>query len=101
MRRTPGAGCRALPGHGLRRRPPRGTTDGKLQWSRAGSITGNGVVMFAIEKPLPRPNEDTAPYWEAAQRGELRMQKCGGCGHVRFPPAVLCARCLSEEHEWA
>ncbi len=56
--------------------------------------------MFVIEKPLPRPTEDTAPYWEAAQKGELRMQKCLDCGHVRFPPAILCARCLSERVEW-
>ena len=56
--------------------------------------------MFVIEKPLPRPNEDSAPYWEAAQRGELRMQRCVPCGHVRFPPALLCARCLSEQCEW-
>ena len=55
--------------------------------------------MFVIEKPLPRPSEDSAPYWEATQRGELRMQQCA-CGHVRFPPAVLCARCLSEQFEW-
>ncbi len=57
--------------------------------------------MFAIEKPLPRPSEDSAPYWEAAQRNELRMQQCGDCGHVRFPPAVLCPRCLSENAQWA
>jgi uncharacterized OB-fold protein len=57
--------------------------------------------MFVIEKPLPRPSEDSAPYWEAAHRGELRMQKCLDCGHVRFPPAILCARCLSESAEWA
>lgn len=56
--------------------------------------------MFAIEKPLPRPNEDSAPYWEAAQKGELRMQRCLDCRHVRFPPAALCARCLSERAEW-
>lgn len=56
--------------------------------------------MFAIEKPLPRPTEDTAPYWEAAQRGELRLQRCNDCGHLRFPPALLCARCLSAVHEW-
>jgi uncharacterized OB-fold protein len=56
--------------------------------------------MFQIEKPLPRPSEDTAPYWEAAHKGELRMQKCGDCGHVRFPPSLLCARCLSESAEW-
>ncbi len=56
--------------------------------------------MFVIEKPLPRPTEDSAPYWEAAHKGELCMQRCADCGHVRFPPAVLCARCLSEGAEW-
>ena len=56
--------------------------------------------MFAIEKPLPRPTEDSAPFWEAAHKGELRMQRCGDCGHIRFPPALLCARCLSERAEW-
>jgi uncharacterized OB-fold protein len=57
--------------------------------------------MFALEKPLPRPTEDSAPYWAAAQREELRMQKCGSCGHFRFPPSLLCPRCLSEQSEWA
>ncbi len=56
--------------------------------------------MFGVEKPLPRPSEDSAPFWEAAFRGELRMQQCADCGHLRFPPAVLCARCLSERSEW-
>ena len=56
--------------------------------------------MFAIEKPLPRPSEDSAPFWAAAWRGELCMQRCGDCGHIRFPPALLCARCLSERCEW-
>jgi uncharacterized OB-fold protein len=56
--------------------------------------------MFVIEKPLPRPTEDTAPYWEAAHKSELRMQQCGDCGHIRFPPALLCARCLSERADW-
>ena len=57
--------------------------------------------MFAIEKPLPRPTEDSAPFWEAAHRGELHMQRCEDCGLVRFPPAILCGRCLSERFEWA
>jgi uncharacterized OB-fold protein len=56
--------------------------------------------MFGVEKPLPRPSEDSAPFWEAAAKGELRMQQCSDCGHVRFPPAVLCSRCLSEDAEW-
>jgi uncharacterized OB-fold protein len=57
--------------------------------------------MFAVEKPLPRPTEDSAQFWAAAHKGELRMQQCLDCGHFRFPPAVVCARCLSERHEWA
>ena len=57
--------------------------------------------MFAIEKPLPRPTEDSAPYWDAAHRGELRMQRCADCGLVRFPPSLLCAHCLSNQAEWA
>lgn len=56
--------------------------------------------MFAMEKPLPLANEDTQEYWEACKRGELRMQECGACGHVRFPPAILCPRCLSESFRW-
>jgi uncharacterized OB-fold protein len=56
--------------------------------------------MFVIEKPLPRPTEDSAPYWEAAHKGELRLQRCGECSHVRFPPSVLCPRCLSETASW-
>jgi uncharacterized protein len=57
--------------------------------------------VFAIEKPLPMPNEDTAPYWEAARQGELRMQRCRACDWVRFPPSLLCPRCLSDQVEWA
>lgn len=56
--------------------------------------------MFGVEKPQPRPSEDSAPFWEAAAKGELRLQQCGQCGLVRFPPALLCGRCLSERAEW-
>jgi uncharacterized OB-fold protein len=56
--------------------------------------------MFVIEKPLPAVTEDGAPYWEYAKRGELRVQRCSACQHLRFPPSNLCPRCLAEEHEW-
>jgi len=39
--------------------------------------------MFAIESPAAA-DEDSAPYWRAAHDGELRMQKCGACAHIRF-----------------
>jgi hypothetical protein len=56
--------------------------------------------MFQIDKPLPMPTEDSATYWEGTRKGELRAQKCLDCGHLRWPPATHCPRCLSPEHEW-
>ena len=54
----------------------------------------------AYRKPLPVPSELSRPYWEACRRHELLVQCCRSCGVVRFPPAVLCPECLSEEAEW-
>lgn len=50
---------------------------------------------------LPEADADSAPFWEAAARGELRIQRCAGCGRLRFPPRPMCPRCRSFEHEWA
>jgi uncharacterized OB-fold protein len=56
--------------------------------------------MFQIEKPLPMPTEDSLPYWEGTRQSELRAQRCNACGHLRWPPATHCPRCLSPDHEW-
>jgi uncharacterized OB-fold protein len=56
--------------------------------------------MFAIDKPLPAITEDGAPYWEGCRAGELRAQRCIACGHLRWPPSVLCPECLAEGGEW-
>lgn len=51
-------------------------------------------------KPLPTITDENRPFWEATRRGELRMQTCGACGHVRYPIAPVCPKCLSDEAEW-
>ena len=56
--------------------------------------------MTEIAAPLPLPDDDSAPYWEAAARGELRMQRCSACRGWRFPPRSRCARCQSDAVEW-
>ena len=57
--------------------------------------------MTMIEgAPLPAVTEDSAPFWEAAARGELRIQACTNCGVLRFPPRPMCPRCQSIELEW-
>jgi uncharacterized OB-fold protein len=45
------------------------------------------------QRPVPRPDPDTAPYWEAAQRGVLAMPHCADCNHYVFPPRPRCPRC--------
>ncbi len=44
-------------------------------------------------RPLPGPDMLSAGYWEAARRGELRIQECPACGHRQFYPRLLCTEC--------
>lgn len=48
----------------------------------------------------PAVSPDTAPYWEAARRRELRLQRCADCGAFRFYPGPVCPRCGSGEAAW-
>ncbi|MDX2932869.1 Zn-ribbon domain-containing OB-fold protein [Streptomyces ipomoeae] len=48
----------------------------------------------------PVVDEDGAPFWEYAARGELRIQACADCGELRFPPRPCCPHCRSFESEW-
>lgn len=49
---------------------------------------------------LPQVDEYSAPFWEGARQGELRIQACGGCGTRRFPPRPMCPVCRSVEVTW-
>ncbi|MDG4862661.1 OB-fold domain-containing protein [Streptomyces sp. T-3] len=50
----------------------------------------------------PVADEDGAPFWEYAARGELRIQACAApaCGELRFPPRPCCPHCQSFDSEW-
>ena len=54
------------------------------------------------DKPLPLAvNPDlTGPFWEAAKRHELMMQRCKKCGEYVWYPRESCGSCLSPELEW-
>jgi uncharacterized OB-fold protein len=51
-------------------------------------------------KPLPRIDEESKGFWEACQRRELVLQRCGQCGTLRYYPRALCPTCLSDTVEW-
>ncbi|CAL9558824.1 OB-fold domain-containing protein [Streptomyces collinus] len=48
----------------------------------------------------PVPDADGAPFWEYAAQGELRVQACGDCGELRFPPRPCCPHCQSFASAW-
>jgi uncharacterized OB-fold protein len=54
-----------------------------------------------LARPYPRPDRDTAPFWEAQRNHELRLQRCSGCGTFRFPVTPLCPACRSFDFDWA
>ena len=56
--------------------------------------------MTESTRPLPAPDLDSRPYWEAARQHKLMIQKCATCGHYSFPPHHYCRRCRSHELEW-
>ena len=56
--------------------------------------------MSAVAKPLPQISPEMAPFWDAARRHELVVQRCRACGAWRFPARDLCSRCLSREAGW-
>jgi uncharacterized OB-fold protein len=48
----------------------------------------------------PMVNRDTAFFWEGTAQGELRIQKCGGCGALRHPPGPMCPSCNETKPEF-
>lgn len=51
------------------------------------------------DRPAPDPDGVTRPFWEAAGRGELLIQRCPACGHRQFYPRPLCTACGGDP-EW-
>ncbi len=57
--------------------------------------------MTPYGKPLPVTDDRNRPFWEAARRGELRLQRCLRCNGCRLPASRCCPRCGGERSEWA
>ena len=50
--------------------------------------------------PLPEPTPTTKPFWDAAHKHVLSIQRCQGCGVHIFYPRPACPECGSVELEW-
>jgi uncharacterized protein len=51
-------------------------------------------------RPVPEPDEASAPFFAGAARGELVLQHCGQCGAWMWPVKPRCVECWSPEVAW-
>lgn len=49
------------------------------------------------DRPVPVPDEGSAPFWAAAARGELVLARCSKCERRTHPPAPVCPNCHHTE----
>ena len=49
--------------------------------------------------PLPYPGPDDQAFWEGTKRHELLIQRCTGCGALRFWGKPMCPACNSFDSE--
>jgi len=54
----------------------------------------------SAELVLPTLDEVNRPFWEGCRNGVLKLQRCTRCGHLRYPIAAVCPRCLDSGVAW-
>ena len=56
----------------------------------AASPTAGPAAAEVLRPPI---SPDTQFFWDGTAAGELRIQRCGGCGALRHPPGPMCPAC--------
>lgn len=56
--------------------------------------------MEAKDQPIPYDDPTTRPFWEAAWRHELLIQRCVACGSHQFYPRPFCLACEAAAPIW-
>ncbi len=54
-------------------------------------------LAAGLPKPVPAPDGLDSPFWEAASRDVLMLQRCGSCSEFQWGPEWICHRCHSED----
>ena len=50
-----------------------------------------------MARPVPVPDERSAPFWEAAAAHMLALARCSRCGNLAHPPDTVCPNCRSTD----
>src|SRR5262252_780521 len=81
----------------LKFRPPDSAPSAAVTTTKAElrGAPGGRPPEAAAAVMLPPVSPDTEFFWAGTRLGELRIQRCGGCGVLRHPPGPACPRCGS------
>ncbi len=58
------------------------------------------IMSSTYTGPVPKVTPETRPFWEAAKRRRLVVQRCQDCNRCYFYPRPLCPVCLSRDVRW-
>jgi uncharacterized protein len=70
---------------------PVATMDFRVLKFRPSPPVPPGAKAGPVMRPQVTP--DTAFFWAGTAAGELRIQRCSGCGALRHPPGPMCPSC--------
>jgi uncharacterized OB-fold protein len=54
-----------------------------------------------VTRPVPVPDDVSAPFWAAAARHELTVARCSDCATFVVPPDLVCPHCGSTDPRFA
>jgi uncharacterized OB-fold protein len=58
------------------------------------------MAELDVRKPLPAITTEAKPFWDAAARQQLMLQRCKDCNSWVWTPRPSCNECGSEKVEW-
>src|SRR5215213_6437419 len=61
---------------------------------------GTMPMSQTATKPVPVPDEISAPFFKGAREGKLMLQHCSGCERWSFPVRERCPHCFAARLEW-
>jgi uncharacterized OB-fold protein len=50
-----------------------------------------------VPRPIPIPDAQSKPFWDACNERRLVIQRCAACGRHQFPPEATCRDCDSAD----
>ena len=54
----------------------------------------------SVARPVPVPDEISAPFFDGARQGRLMLQHCAACNMWSFPVRERCPHCFAARLEW-